>query len=624
MGVFALLLSATTLSGGLEDGKPWAPHPAPDRRVAERIRTATTPAELVAAVHAGLDLGLVATTLDAAIDKLPKQGGTGELGAALGLSFDGTRWRPVEAEQFAAIEPATQVQAPQLDDRTRSALLKRRFQEFKLVNKSTYFDLSSDLPAADIQPYTDDLNDFYRSLRNRFRANLAGNIDVVLFGDRSDYLLAYLRGFGKSGENVLGFYVPSVRRLVFYDDRYDRDAVALTARHECTHLLVDLSLSGANVAPWFDEGLACYLAANGPAAAGRYTAGLMRTLQREAAANRWIGIDELLNINHEKLKYVHYAFSWALVHFLNQGENATRFNAFVTALRTTLPGEADDEARGIAGTRRLFEDQFGAEHSFLDGEVRHYFLNDFRLERPDQYVAYGLDALTHAAANADVVRSIDDAADCFASVVTEDVGLGRELAYGRLAAMVARAENETPDLAAQRLLLRRLAEGLGAAEGRVDESQLVHLIRRALLVTRSVIRAKEDGCLREQLVKSLAATPEASQDQLRAIIVLHDVLLERAFGVLARALAGDPLHQPAAHAWLLLALDCAPRRVREVFDHLQLLVDNDPDDRNLAALGLAYVALGKKPWGQAMLKRATDGSPRPGELMPFRVRAGLK
>ena len=111
---------------------------------------------------------------------------------------------------------------------------------------------------------------------------------------------------------------------------------------------------------------------------------------------------------------------------------------------------------------------------------------------------------------------------------------------------------------------------------------------------------------------------------VRAAIVLHDDLREMAFATLANTLTEDPLHQPSAHEWLLLAHDVDATRVREVFDSVRLLAEKDPDDRNRAALGLAYYDLGKKRYGKEVLERALRLSPRPGALRGFADRAGVK
>ena len=70
-------------------------------------------------------------------------------------------------------------------------------------------------------------------------------------------------------------------------------------------------------------------------------------------------------------------------------------------------------------------------------------------------------------------------------------------------------------------------------------------------------------------------------EQLQAIVVLVDDLLELAFDSQASALGADPIHRQAANEWLFLAFDYAPLRLAEVFETLRLLVELDPDDRRL-------------------------------------------
>ena len=620
----ALIATLCVANNDRSFDRPWTLEISLETDLDDRVKAAKDAAAIVAAAEHGMHRGLMpnVAVLDGRLDV-----GGEPLAAALGLTKAGDTWKLVDAASFREAPPTPVAKLVPLSGRDRSDLLKGRYRELKLANKSTYFDLWSDLSANDIQPYTDDLNTFYRNLRNQFRAHLLGNIEVVLYGNRSDYLLGYARSFGKSGEHVLGYYVPSLRRLYFYDDRYQREEVLETARHECTHLLIDLGFNRAPIPPWLHEGLACYMAAGGAGAAGEYAAGLVYTLQQERKRNRTIGIDDLLQVTSKTLEYKHYAWSWSLVHYLNEDGNAKEFQEFLSRLRESVNEETKlDDCR--SQTASLFLEVFGGSGSQIEFDWLDYFDERFRITAPERYLDFGYKALWQARFGQyddDRRRYLDTASECFARA-PEDVEpplMDRE--FGRLATMVARAEIEGFGLRPTLLLLRELREGLPSVGGLADESRKVDLIRRALRVLRAASGVKGSvGDLRAGLLKQVQSAQGQEKDERRAGVALLDELLESAYAMLAGALADNPLHQPAAHEWLVLSHDIDGARLREVFDYLQVQNEKDPDDRNTAALGLAYVDLGKKKFGREMIKRAQRRSLRPGELVRYASRAGIE
>lgn len=278
MIIAAWLSVGLMLADEVSIGRPWTPVDDPASASRKRIDDAADEASLVVALALALDSGRYTDVVRGTPDDLTKAGAA--LLSVLGLERGSDGCVPIEAARFEAAAPQATTRLPPLSEAERKRLLKGRFQDMKLANSAAYFDMWSDLSGADLAPYTSLLSEYYRRNRNRFRADLSGKIDVVLYGNRADYLRSYARSFKESGENVLGYYLPALNRLVFYDDPAEREQISLTARHECTHLLVDLSFDNDAIPPWLNEGLACYLAAGGEDAAGQYTANLIQVVQR--------------------------------------------------------------------------------------------------------------------------------------------------------------------------------------------------------------------------------------------------------------------------------------------------------------------------------------------------------
>ncbi len=558
-----------------------------------------------------------------------------EQGAAaaglLGLTESDTGRAPEELLRFSPEAPpaasGAAVHAPA--GREREALLKGRYRDFKLANKSTYFDLWTDLTSEELAPYTKLLNDYYRAFKGRFRAYEPASIDVLLFANRSDYLIDHVVRFGKSGEHILGYYVPEQHRLVFYDEPHERDEVMLTARHECTHLLLDVAYHGAALPVWMHEGIACYLAAGSREARGRATAGLVLTLMAELGKNRGFSLKQLLDLAKDGLKYEHYAWSWSLVHYLNGPEREKRFADFLQELRYEVKGKMEEkELRELVKTvlaRTLAEDL-----DVIGAGWTAWFAHEFRLERPDQFLAMGYEALDRSRGSdskQEQESNLEVAQRAFAGVLPgADAALAAELRFGELDCALARAALRDQDLKACRLLLRSVRDGLSALPELEDESRRSVLARRALEIAAGaagVRRPPGAFDLREALVRRAAGRGGSEGELLRAIVVLADDLLELAFASQARVLERNPVDRRAAIEWLHLAMSYAPARLPEIFDTLRLVVELDPEDRSLAALGAAYAGLGRMKWGQWLVEEACRESARPGVLEPFREYVGL-
>ena len=553
----------------------------------------------------------------------------------LGLEHVDDQWRYEELSRSSEERPAGALPtlvAPSA--KTQDTILKGRYRDIRLANKSTYFDLWTDLSDEELDPYTKVLNSYYRKLKGHFRAYDPISIDVTVFKNRADYLIDFIRTFGESGEHVLGYYVSGRKLLVFYDDPFELAEVMVTARHECTHLLVDLSYGGHRIPAWLNEGLACFLAADGIEARGRYTSGLMLTLMQRLSNNQAIGIEELLTLRPEKLEYRHYAWSWALIHYLNQPPYEDQFQKFLMKLRSELTDEVKPEEvqQRVAS---VFRDSFSGDLGQLEGDWWYWFENKFRLDRPDQLVDLGFQALegAHTGDKKRLQRlNLEIAQEAFGALGSSGEGLGQELRTARqlglLSCRVRRTALDEPALPACRLMLRALLDGVRSLPELDNEALRSSLIREALeiLVEAAEVRTPKQGPfdLRAGLRAAMRRASGSRKADLTALVVLADELLEVAFASQAKALAANPVHRQAASEWLLLANDYARSELPQIFDTLRLLVELDPDDRNLAALGLAYVGLGQEAWGQHLVKSGLLRSARPRALAVYAERAAVR
>jgi hypothetical protein len=118
-------------------------------------------------------------------------------------------WVEEEAARFSALPTilAAMIAPPSAKDRQR--LLAQKDRELRMAVSSNYFDLWTDLDSEPLKRYTDQLNGYYRALKNRFMAYAGGNIDVLVFSTRSDFLRFYAKRFGQRGEHIGGFYCPT-------------------------------------------------------------------------------------------------------------------------------------------------------------------------------------------------------------------------------------------------------------------------------------------------------------------------------------------------------------------------------------------------------------------------------
>ncbi|MEW6745144.1 MAG: hypothetical protein AB1486_20520 [Planctomycetota bacterium] len=522
----------------------------------------------------------------------------------LGRERTGSGWTPEELRRFSVSLPELRIpDLAGIASKERELARGRVGNEIKLARRSGGFHLWSDLESELLKPYGDLLNEHYDRLKNRFQPHPGGDIDVLLFGNWSDFLYFFRRNTGKGGENVGGYYIPAARLLVLVDDPYDRDQVRNIVKHECTHLLIDLSYSGAAVPRWLHEGLACFLAGNGMEVSGRYTAGLILTLMDQLATGSAATLETLLEL--DQFEYAHYATSWSWIYYLNRDATAGKFRRFMSDLRDKLSPE-DDAAKGRATARAVLKSAFGADLSQHQTEWKSFFLRDFVLSSTPQLLDLGWAALDKRAETPEAKRRFLETAHAAFDAVALGEAPDARARLGLLATAVERFALDKHSPATCRLALRTVIEGLRGLPQEDDEYLKAHVAHKALWAVRKSLglpeKNREPFDFRKALLeKSLSKSDVAEQ---RALAVLCDDALLFAFEALARTLQQNPLHRLAAYKWLWLAMDFCPAALPQIFETLRLLVEADPGDCNLAALGVAYAGLGRRSWGTMLFEEA--------------------
>jgi len=425
---------------------------------------------------------------------------------------------------------------------------------------------------------------------------------------------------GEKGLHVDGFFVPSSRNLVYFDQPHDRAEAFNTARHECTHLLLEIGFEGAIVPVWLNEGLACYPAADGEAAEGMYTTSLLLHTNELLRTGKAPTLLELMDVDGEDFRFLHYAMSWSWIHFLNTEPHRARFQRFLVELRRELremSGEPSEGAAPTAATYReaaqtVLEDSFGSFFSPLQREWREFFETEFALRTTTQVLEYAWASIEGARGQA-LQRERDRAIDEAFFVLDRLPSDGEErtleqAALARAACLSLRLVDVGSDLAAQRLALRAVIRSLREVPDGTNDARRGEIALRALYSLRGAMGEGRTSFLpiefRAELLESVPKTTASQHDLGEARVVLFDELLEMAQSSLAAAMVADPLNRRATHQLLFLAMDFSPSTVESIFDRLRLLVEYDPDDTNLAALGVAYAALGNTGWAEHLLQEA--------------------
>lgn len=555
-----------------------------------------------------------------------------EAAQLLRLADPNDRASIAEAARYA---PEPSWTAPALvvpKDKPRQELVRTRMLPIRKAIQSTYFDLWSDLTDAELKPYSLELNGYYRAFKNQFSAYEPRPIDVLLFSNRSDFLLDYAISTGWTAEHTLGYYRPDRQLLVFYHDARNRAEVLETARHECTHLLIDLCFHRAPLPRWLHEGVACYLGGGGLDAAEPYTAGLVATLKRALGASKTVSLNGLLHTSHEKFVYRDYALSWGVIYFLNAGRYQASYPSFLKELRERCDATKDlTKEQAMELVTEVFRDSITTDFPKFEAEFGQYFRDAFRFDKPAQLID-----LAHACLENSTIEKAEVDQEEYREIARRALAVApkdlppaliarRHLAEARAAALCAKAQDLRADSAV--LALREVLEHLSAVTDLDDESKRAAVVREAFAALKPVTRSSPQRGAAYDLRAALDKRVESDTQQapaLKALTVVVDGLQQHAFQTLATALNADPLDVNAAEQWIWLALESCPDRLADIVPTLMLLNTADPSDRHRAMLGVTYIGMGKPAVGKRWVEEGHWVTAGPNMMQPYLDFAGIQ
>ena len=195
---------------------------------------------------------------------------------------------------------------------------------------------------------------------------------VVVFKSDSAYKPFKPVVDGKTDDNIAGYFQPGeeVNYITLTSEKREEDPFAVIY-HEYVHQIVANTLGISSVPPWFNEGLAEYYSTFEVREDRKVMLGnlIERHLQL-LRQSKFIPLKQLLEVNdysldrnNKEAKWVFYAESWALVHYLIQGNGGSRLpqlNKFLTLFAQHKP---TDEA---------FAEAFQTDIPTMEKELRKY------------------------------------------------------------------------------------------------------------------------------------------------------------------------------------------------------------------------------------------------------------
>ena len=189
---------------------------------------------------------------------------------------------------------------------------------------------------------------------------------VVVFKDEISYqpfkTIEWSAGYFQPGEDL--------NYIVLTTDSKKKDDFS-TIFHEYTHFLIDNSLGRTNIPPWFNEGIAEYyerfaIENDQKVTLGAVNENDLRILEK----NKPIPLENLLTTDYYTLHHqtkeaaqLFYAESWALIHFLLQGNNGARSSQLNKYADLLVQGTKPKDA---------FEQAFQCDYAAMEAELNKY------------------------------------------------------------------------------------------------------------------------------------------------------------------------------------------------------------------------------------------------------------
>jgi len=536
--------------------------------------------------------------------------------------------------------------------RRRKALDASPQTEFKLAKKAFRFDYWTDIDRDRCTEYVKLMNSYYDRLKGFFQITKTElGIEVLLFSRKADYLRFFNTFTGDSGEHVAGFFSFTYSFICFYDNQYD-DAVFNTAKHECTHLLMKQCLRGARPAIWLDEGMACYFAGDGPERSGSKSAEYLLTVRRAMNNGKVIPLSDLMEIDREDFEFKHYATAWSWIAYLHsQPDKKKKLGQLLRKLRQVAVDLEEDEDTDLdAQTNSHFKKLLGPPERLQEGWAA--WVNESLLPEGDsQKFEYTHQCLEHAyygtkLTQTDRTHALREGEEWLRRTAEiSDETVAARCTLERAFSILARArcmgykEREMAYAAAEAVGIvdDYLAAPANSPEAAALAFDAGYIAQRGLLAIwnagdyeeddspacdfDAILEARETELVEKIDSKRIRSSEKTFLKEELDTVRLHRICVQRlalvASCAYGQALAADPAHRPAAHLWLLLALEFAPSELDAVFAHIVARVEIDPNDVNMAALAAAYAAMGKPAFGRSILDRAYHITADKGGLSHF-------
>ncbi len=190
---------------------------------------------------------------------------------------------------------------------------------------------------------------------NRYRRFLEGAFPLparqtvpcrVWVFDSEESFLVFSDTLSHRLEHTLGVYHPTIKTLLLFH-KIDTEAMQDVLFHEAFHQYLDIAVNRAPI--WFNEGLAEYYGATAFDAAAKAKEGGVQTprrpaLKRALANGSLVPFRSLMLMRPPSFMNgdvgLHYAQSWAMVHWFKQGGNATARALFDRYVKEVLAGRS--------------------------------------------------------------------------------------------------------------------------------------------------------------------------------------------------------------------------------------------------------------------------------------------
>ncbi|HEX8181268.1 MAG TPA: tetratricopeptide repeat protein [Pyrinomonadaceae bacterium] len=215
---------------------------------------------------------------------------------------------------------------------------------------------------------------------------------VVVFKSHSSYRPFKPLYEGKPQEHVAGYFQPGedVNYITLTPESHGLESPFGTIFHEYTHLLVNNVLRDPPV--WFNEGLAEYYSTLAVTDGNKkITLGIPISNHVLLLRQQFIHLEDLLRVTHDSPAYnegdktgIFYAESWALVHYLLEGNKGQRVSQLARFSELLGSGQTLEDS---------FRQAFAMDFATMEKELRRYVQNDqyhvqyFTTEQPLEFDA---------------------------------------------------------------------------------------------------------------------------------------------------------------------------------------------------------------------------------------------